>query len=328
MSKALAGRAARNGNNGGPAAHHPVQSNGHLKCQALAAPLSLSDMHEQVDRALEGVDFPAPAGAERLVEAARYALLDGGKRVRPVLVMACAQAFGVPVGSVMPTACAIELIHTNSLIVDDLPAMDNHAKRRGRLTLHRVYGDDIAILAGCALLSEAQRLILQDQPGSADLRSRVLREVLEATGTAGMVGGQFLDVTKYLPDDRGDLERVQMLKTGSLILACVRCGNLLADNRIDHAFDGFAKSLGALFQVVDDILDETGKARWLGKIPGSDRRMGKLTHVTMFGLDRARARAKELYERCLGSLEGIASTIPGPTEPLREITEMVYRRER
>ncbi len=328
MSEALAGGVASNGNNGGPAARHPVQSSGCLERQTAVAALSPSDMHEQVDRALEEVDFPAPAGAERLVEAARYALLDGGKRVRPILVMACVQAFGVPVGSVMPTACAIELIHTNSLIVDDLPAMDNHAKRRGRLTLHRLYGDDIAILAGCALLSEAQRLILQDQPGSAELRNRVLQEVLDATGTAGMVGGQFLDVTKYLPDDREDLERVQMLKTGSLILACVRCGTLLADSRIDHAFDSFAQSLGALFQVVDDILDETGKARWLGKIPGSDRRMGKLTHVTMFGLDRARERAKELYERCLVSLEGIASTIPGSTEPLREITEMVYRRER
>jgi geranylgeranyl diphosphate synthase, type II len=230
--------------------------------------LSISEMHAKVERALTEVEFPAPAGAERLAEAARYALLGGGKRVRPTLVMACAQALGAPVDRVLPTACAIELIHTNSLIVDDLPAMDNHAKRRGRPTLHRLYGDDIAILAGCALLSEAQRLILEDQPGAAELRNRVLREVLEATGTAGMVGGQFLDVTKYRPSDRDDLERMQMLKTGSLIVACVRCGTLIADNRTNHAFDRFAEGLGSLFQVVDDILDETGKARWLGKIPG------------------------------------------------------------
>jgi geranylgeranyl diphosphate synthase, type II len=290
--------------------------------------LSLSGLHEMVGRALEEVDFPAPAGAGRLVEAARYALLGGGKRVRPALVMACAQAFGVPVDRVMPTACAIELIHTNSLIVDDLPAMDNHAKRRGRPTLHRLYGDDIAILAGCALLSEAQRLILQDQPGTAGLRNRVLGEVLEATGTAGMVGGQFLDVTKYQPRGRPDLERVQMLKTGSLILACVRCGTLLAGNRTDRAFDGFGESLGSLFQVVDDILDETGKARWLGKIPGSDRRAGRLTHVTVFGLGRARERAKELHEDCLASLEEIGAAVQGPTAPLREIADMAYRREK
>lgn len=284
-------------------------------------------MHEEVDRALRMIEFPAPAGAERLAEAARYALLGGGKRVRPILVMACAQALGTPTDRVLPTACAIELLHTNSLIIDDLPAMDNHAKRRGRPTLHRLYGDDVAILAGCALLSESQRLILEDQPGAPELRNRVLGAVLAATGTAGMVGGQFLDVTKYRPVDRDDLERLQMLKTGSLIVACVRCGTLLANGRTDHAFDRFAESLGSLFQLVDDILDETGKARWLGKLPGSDRRAGKLTHVTMFGLQRARERARELHEQCLSRLEQIALEVPGPIGPLREIADMVYRRE-
>lgn len=293
-----------------------------------APALSLSEMHEEVERALAEVEFPAPAGADRLAEAARYALLGGGKRVRPILVMACAQALGAPVERVLPTACAIELIHTNSLIVDDLPAMDNHAKRRGRPTLHRLYGDDIAILAGCALLSEAQRLILADQPGDAHLRNRLLLTVLEATGTAGMVGGQFLDVTKYRPTDRGDLERLQMLKTGTLIVASVRCGTLIAGDRTDPAFDDFAATLGSLFQVVDDVLDETGKARWLGKIPGSDRLAGRHTHVTMFGLGRARDRADALHERNLASLEEIAAFVPGPIQPLREIAEMVLRREK
>lgn len=289
--------------------------------------LSLSEMHERVERALEDVDFPAPAGAERLAEAARYSLLGGGKRVRPILVMASAQALGVPVERVMPTACAIELLHTNSLIVDDLPAMDNHAKRRGRPTLHRLYGDDVAILAGCALLSESQRLILERQPGSAELRNRVLGEVLEATGTPGMVAGQYLDVTKYRPVDEGDLERMQMLKTGVLIVACVRCGTLLAEGRIDPVFDRFAGSLGSLFQVVDDILDETGKTRWLGKVPGSDRRAGRLTYVTMFGLRRARKRAQELHEECIVSVEEIESSAPGSVRPLREIADLVHQRE-
>jgi geranylgeranyl diphosphate synthase type II len=285
-------------------------------------------MQQEVERYLAEVAFPAPIGADRLAEAARYALLGGGKRIRPVLVIACAQALGRPVDQVLPTACAIELIHTNSLIVDDLPAMDNHTKRRGRPTLHRLYGDDIAILAGCALLSEAQRLILADQPGSAELRNHLLRVVLEATGTAGMVGGQFLDVTKYRPDDRGDLERVQMLKTGSLIVACVRCGTLLAEHPTDDAFEDFGMNLGSLFQVVDDILDETGKARWLGKLPGSDRRNGSLTHVTMFGLRRARETAESLHERSLANLERVASYVPGPIQPLLELAEMVYRREK
>lgn len=299
-----------------------------FKPQQVAPPLSLAEMHEEVERSLAEVEFPVPAGAEQLAEAARYSLLGGGKRVRPILVMACAQALGAPVDRVMPTACAIEMIHTNSLIVDDLPAMDNHAKRRGRPTLHRLYGDDIAILAGCALLSEAQRLILEGQPGDADLRNRLLAVVLEATGTAGMVGGQFLDVTKYRPADREDLERLQMLKTGTLLVASARCGTLLADDRIDPGFDSFAESLGSLFQVVDDILDETGKARWLGKIPGSDRRAGRMTHVTMFGLRRARETAKSLHEHCLASLEEIDSCASGPTQPLREIADMVFERKR
>lgn len=294
----------------------------------VPAPLGLASMREQVERALAEVEFPAPAGAEQLAEAARYSLLGGGKRVRPILTMASAQALGAPVDRVLPTACAIELIHTNSLIVDDLPAMDNHAKRRGRPTLHRRYGDDIAILAGCALLSEAQRLILEDQPGPPELRNRLLRAVLEATGTAGMVGGQFLDVTKYRPRDHGDLERLQMLKTGTLLVASVRCGTLLARGRTEAAFDRFAESLGSLFQVVDDILDETGKARWLGKMPGSDRRAGRLTHVTMFGLRRARETAKSLHARCLVSLDEIETHATGPTGPLREIADMVLEREK
>jgi geranylgeranyl diphosphate synthase type II len=327
VTEPAAANATLNGSNGAAGADHPAVSNGRVGRTLIAPTLSLSQMHEEVGRALEGVDFPAPAGAERLAEAARYALLGGGKRVRPILVMASAQAFGAPVDRVMPTACAIELVHTNSLIVDDLPAMDNHAKRRGRPTLHRLYGDDIAILAGCALLSEAQRLILRDQPGSAELRNRVLGEVLEATGTAGMVGGQFLDVTKYKPRDRDDLERLQMLKTGTLIVASVRCGALLATDDTHPALDCFAESLGSLFQVVDDILDETGKARWLGKIPGSDRRAGKLTHVTMFGLRAARERAEELHEQCLVSIEEIATEVPGTTGVLREIADLVHRRE-
>lgn len=292
------------------------------------ASLSLIDLHQRVERALEEIEFEVPVGAERLAEAARYALLAGGKRVRPVLVMATAQALGLNVDDVLPTACAIECLHTNSLIVDDLPAMDNHAKRRGRPTLHRVYGDNIAILAGCALLSEAQRLILEEQVGSARLRNLLLRVVLQATGTAGMVSGQFLDVAGYRPDDASDLERMQMLKTGTLIAACVRCGVLLSDAQMSSALAAFAYDLGALFQVVDDILDEVGKTGWLGKIPRSDRRAGKLTNVTMFSLAHARETAADLHERCNASLDEIAAEVPGPVDALREITDRVHQRNR
>ncbi len=290
--------------------------------------LSLRELHERVESALTEVTFAVPAGAGRLAEAARYALLAGGKRVRPVLVLATAQALGISIEEVLPTACAIELIHTNSLIVDDLPAMDNHARRRGRDALHRVYGDDIAILAGCALLAEAQRLILEEQPGSAHLRNRLLSVVLQATGVPGMVAGQFLDVTGYRPRDAGDLERMQTLKTGVLIVACVRCATFFADCSVGAELTTFAHNLGTLFQVVDDILDETGKARWLGKIPGSDRRSGKMTNVTMFGLAYAREAAKDLHERCQQSLDEIELTVPGSVDPLREIANHVYQRNR
>lgn len=294
----------------------------------IPAWLSMDELHAQVEWALTELDFEVAPGADRLAEAARYALLAGGKRARPVLVMATAQALGLATDMVLPTACAIEMIHTNSLIVDDLPAMDNHTRRRGRPALHRVYGDDVAILAGCALLGEAQRLILERQHGSAELRNLLLSVVLQATGTAGMVSGQFLDVTRHRPSDARDLERTQMLKTGILIVACVRCGALLAGGEMSRSLSTFATSLGALFQVVDDILDETGRARWLGKLPGSDRRAGKLTNVTMFGLPRARETAAALYGRCVRSLEEIAANTPGSVEPLREIADMVHRRNR
>jgi geranylgeranyl diphosphate synthase, type II len=293
-----------------------------------AAPflLSVDELHERVESALAEVEFAVAERADRLAEAARYALLAGGKRVRPILVMATAQALGVSIEDALPTACAIEMIHTNSLIVDDLPAMDNHPKRRGRPALHRVYGDDIAILAGCALLSEAQSMILEEQGGTAELRNHLLRIVLQATGSTGMVSGQFLDVTRYRPSSPHDLERTQMLKTGTLVVACVHCGALLGAREMDQALTGFAQSLGVLFQVVDDILDETGKARWLGKMPGSDRRKGKMTNVTMFGLKYARETATALYERCLMHLDEIAACVPGPVAALREIADLVHER--
>lgn len=293
-----------------------------------AASLSISDMHEQVEKALAEVEFEVPAGADKLAEAARYALLAGGKRVRPILVMATAQAKGMVIDDVLPTACAIELLHTNSLIVDDLPAMDNHPRRRGRQALHRVYGDDVAILAGCALLGEAQRLILEEQRGSAERRNRVLRVVLQATGINGMVSGQFLDVTRYRPSSTYDLERTQMLKTGILIGACIRCAMLLADGEMSPALTAFAQSLGTLFQVVDDILDETGKAHWLGKIPRSDKRSGKMTTVTMFGLRYAREAAMTLHERCMLSLDDLETDVPGSVGALREIADAIYQRNR
>jgi geranylgeranyl diphosphate synthase type II len=150
--------------------------------------------------------------------------------------------------------------------------------------------------------------------------------VLQATGATGMVAGQFLDVTGYRPRDAHDLARMQTLKTGTLITASVRCGALLARSRMSQAMISFAEDLGTLFQVVDDILDETGQARWLGKIPRSDRRAGKMTNITMFDLGHAQETAKAVHERCKASLEQAAKQMPGSVAPLQEIVAMVYQR--
>jgi len=254
----------------------------------------------------------------------RYSLLAGGKRIRPVLALATAKAIGHEPRSVLPLAGAIELIHTYSLIHDDLPAMDDDDLRRGRPTCHVRFGEDVAILAGDALYAEAFRHLLTDQAGEPERILAAARELAGATGVDGMVGGQYIDVTSP-PDTPEELRALHALKTGRLIGASVSCVLLLhaVSGAPDVAYRRYAAELGVLFQIVDDILDVTGTDDALGKPQGSDERHGKRTYVTLHGLDGARRLARECHAAARSSLRDAA---PAGALELEQITDFILTR--
>jgi geranylgeranyl diphosphate synthase type II len=282
-------------------------------------------LRTQVDGYLEGLRFPSRAPrTDGLEEAMRYSLLAGGKRIRPVLALATAEALGLTPAQVLPLAAALELIHTYSLIHDDLPAMDDDALRRGRPTCHVKFGEDVAILAGDALYAEAFRHLLTAQPGESRRVLTAARELAASTGVDGMVGGQYLDVAG-VSDTPEDLRRLHELKTGRLIGASVVCVLLLAGTDEPQIADWrrFAGELGVLFQIVDDILDVTGTDEGLGKPQGSDERHGKRTYVTEFGLDGARTLARECHSAARDTLSGVARA--GAAD-LEHITDFIFTR--
>jgi len=280
------------------------------------------DLRSLVDTELEQLRFPAPTIAGGLEEAMRYSLLAGGKRVRPVLALATARALGAEPERFLPVACAIELIHTYSLIHDDLPAMDDDELRRGLPTSHLKFGEDVAILAGDGLFAEAMRLVCT-QPGEPTRVLGALRELSAATGVDGMVGGQYVDVA-VAERDAESLRTLHALKTGRLIAASV--GVVLVLEGVAEPetipFRQFAGELGVLFQIVDDILDVTGNDERLGKTHGSDERHGKLTYVSLFGLERARSLAAESHERTIEALAAAG----GETEDLRRVADYIFTR--
>jgi geranylgeranyl diphosphate synthase, type II len=280
------------------------------------------DLRDIVEAALGELRFsPAPRTAG-LEEAMRYSLLAGGKRVRPVLALATARALGAPPQRFLPIASAIELIHTYSLIHDDLPAMDDDDLRRGKPTSHKQFGEDVAILAGDGLFAEAVRLCCE-QPGEPARVLAALRELTAATGVDGMVGGQYVDV-KVFDRDAERLRAMHALKTGRLIAASV--GTVLTLEGMPEPetipFRRFAGELGVLFQIVDDILDVTGSDELLGKTHGSDERHGKLTYVSLFGLERARELAAESHAK---ATEALAET-GAETGDLRRIADYIFTR--
>jgi geranylgeranyl diphosphate synthase type II len=256
----------------------------------------------------------------------RYSLLAGGKRIRPVLSLATAEAVGQQRAHVMPLAAAIELIHTYSLIHDDLPAMDDDDLRRGRPTCHRAFGEDVAILAGDGLYAEAFALLLSRQEGEPARILRAACELAAATGVKGMVGGQYLDVAETAPDGPAGLRRLHELKTGRLIGASIECVLMLCgpdDSATIEAFHTFAGELGVLFQIVDDILDVTGSPEALGKQQGADVRLGKRTYATEFGLSGARELAAGCHQRARGAL---AEAAPHGAAQLEQITDFIATR--
>jgi len=275
-----------------------------------------------VEAALEGLSFPTVPATAGLREAMRYSLLAGGKRVRPVLALATARALGADPERFLPAACAIELIHTYSLIHDDLPAMDDDELRRGKPTAHVQFGEDVAILAGDGLFAEAIRLFCE-QPGEPPRVLAALGELSTATGLGGMVGGQYVDVAEGAADPEA-LRELHSLKTGRLIAASLGVVLILeaAGEPETMAFRRFADELGILFQIVDDILDVTGSDEQLGKPSGSDERHGKLTYVSLFGLERARELAAESHARATAAL----SDAGGETGDLRGIADYIFTR--
>ena len=281
-------------------------------------------LRAEVEGYLEGLSFAREPAAAGLEEAMRYSLLAGGKRIRPVLALATAKALDREPREVLPLAAALELIHTYSLIHDDLPAMDDDELRRGRPTCHVRYGEDVAILAGDGLYAEAFRLVLREQPGEPAALLAAVAELADATGVNGMVGGQYIDVK----GEAADLRRLHELKTGRLIAAAVECVLLLTGARDPSptlsGFRAFAAELGVLFQIVDDILDVTGTDAALGKPRGSDERHGKLTYVTRYGLDGARAMAAESHGK---AHDALARATAGSGAPeLEQITDFIATR--
>jgi len=283
-------------------------------------------LRADVERYLESLRFSTEVAAAGLEEAMRYSLLAGGKRIRPVLALASADALGRDPAWVLPLAAAIELIHTYSLIHDDLPAIDNDEMRRGRPTCHRAFGEDVAILAGDGLYAEAFNLLLSQQGGDPADVLAAARELATATGVQGMVGGQYLDVTGTAPAGPAGLRKLHELKTGRLIAASIECVLLLAGGQQSDTltrFRAFSSELGVLFQIVDDILDVTGSQELLGKQQGSDERLGKRTYVTEFGLDGARRLAVESHER---AREALNQAAPVGAAELEQITDFIATR--
>jgi geranylgeranyl diphosphate synthase type II len=280
----------------------------------------LADRRAEVDAALERWLPGPPACPPRVSEAMRYSLFAGGKRLRPILALAAAEAVASANGDdpdlaralALPVACALELIHTYSLVHDDLPAMDDDTLRRGRPTSHVVFGEGLAILAGDGLLTEAFAVMAREPAVDADAvlvtrKVRAIRIVADAAGACGMVGGQAVDLEAAGSGEGFDgdgLRAMHARKTGALIRASAAAGAVLAGATDDQleAIERFASELGLAFQIVDDILDVEGASVELGKTAGKDAAAGKPTYPAVFGLDRSRQMAAECIQRALDTL--------------------------
>ncbi|HEX2504843.1 MAG TPA: polyprenyl synthetase family protein [Gaiellaceae bacterium] len=272
------------------------------------------ELRALVEAELARLPFASELG--RLEEALRYSLLGGGKRIRPVLCLATGEALGCEPERCLPAACSLELVHAFSLVHDDLPALDDDDLRRGQPSAHVRFGEDVAILAGDALLAEAFRLALS-YPTPA-----VARDLAEAT--LGMIGGQYIDVTTNGRVDPEALRRLHELKTGRLLRASILLATSVAGLSEDERapWSAFGAELGLLFQIVDDILDATGTAEELGKTPGKDEAAGKATYVSVHGLEAARELADETRSRVLDRLGALA----GKTTVLADLVAAIHAR--
>ena len=263
---------------------------------------------------------------EKIHQAIRWSVFAGGKRFRPGLLLTVGQVFGASDQQALKTACALEMIHTYSLIHDDLPAMDDDDLRRGRPTCHVRFDEATAILAGDALQTLAFSTIAHDEGLDAATRVALLRELSDAAGTPhGMVAGQALDIEGEARVVSGkELEEIHRLKTGALIIASARCGAIIArasDSELD-AITAYAAQLGLLFQITDDLLDVTATAEDLGKTPGKDARSLKATYPALYGIEETRAAAARAHKSACDALQ----IIEKPTETLRRIADYILNR--
>lgn len=285
----------------------------------------LQTTKQEVEAYLETVLTSPNTEYAELYKAMNYSLMMGGKRIRPILTKAVMDSLGVDWTPYKDMVCAIELIHTYSLVHDDLPAMDNDDYRRGNLTNHRVFGDGLAILAGDGLLTEAFSLVASNRIATDKQIREVILSLASGAGPAGMVGGQAFDLQsegKILP-----LEELQILhkgKTGALFKTAVHIGLILGNASLDESkhYLSYADDLGLLFQITDDILDVTGTVEELGKTPGSDQRQEKATYVSILGLNEAKQKALDVAER---AKEALRKT-KGNTEILEGIVDYLVHR--
>ncbi len=288
----------------------------------------LADSAEIVNQALDKLVPAAEIEPKILHQAVRWSLFAGGKRFRPALTLAVGQAFGAEVEKLLPTAAALEMIHTYSLIHDDLPAMDDDDLRRGMPTCHVKFDEATAILAGDVLQNLAFQAIAEDENLSAEIRIRLVSEIARAAGTPfGMVAGQVFDLEGEKRIVSGaQLEQIHRFKTGAMIIAAARAAAIIAkaeENELE-AISEYAAQLGLLFQITDDLLDVSGTPEDLGKTPGKDARAEKATYPALYGLETAQKLAAETYENCLAALEKIEKN----TEILREIADYILYRKK
>jgi geranylgeranyl diphosphate synthase, type II len=273
--------------------------------------LYLSDSKKLVDDCLGRLLPPESEEPGTIHKAMRYSVFAGGKRVRPILVLASGESLAGDRNVLLHLGAAIEMMHTYSLIHDDLPALDNDDLRRGLPTCHKIFGDAIAILAGDALMTRCYQ-VLADIPGLSDpVRLCIIREIAAATGTVnGMIGGQVVDLeSEGMPISAHALEYIHYSKTGALLKACIRCGALAAgaDAAALHALTEFGQKIGLVFQIVDDILDITSSSEVLGKTAGKDEKVKKATYPAFYGIEASKQKAKELADSAMEDIRNFGA---------------------